>query len=92
MAVRTGRTLGFGFGRSRAARKFGLGLVLTVLGGYGLQYANAIGDTRTKAIAYNSQVKEPFFDEIRYNVDKLELLVDDNEWVLSKYRELLFLR
>ena len=53
---------------------------------------NNITDTRTKAIAYNSQVKEPFFDEIRYNVDKLELLVDDNEWVLSKYRELLFLR
>ena len=54
--------------------------------------ANAISDTRTKAIAYNSQVKEPFFDEIRYSVDKLELLVDDNEWVLSKYREMLFLR
>jgi len=53
---------------------------------------NAIGDTRTKAIAYNSQVKEPFFDDIRYHVDKLELLVDDNEWVLSKYREMLFLR
>ncbi|MBN9380523.1 MAG: glutamine synthetase III [Chitinophagaceae bacterium] len=54
--------------------------------------ANAITDTRTKAIAYNSQVKEPYFDEIRYHVDKLELLVDDNEWVLSKYREMLFLR
>ncbi|MBS1660644.1 MAG: glutamine synthetase III [Bacteroidetes bacterium] len=54
--------------------------------------ANAITDTRTKAIAYNSQVKEPFFDQIRYHVDKLELLVDDKEWVLSKYRELLFLR
>ncbi len=54
--------------------------------------ANNITDTRTKAIAYNSQVKEPFFDEIRYNVDKIELLIDDNEWVLSKYRELLFLR
>jgi glutamine synthetase len=54
--------------------------------------ANNISDTRTKAIAYSSQVKEPFFDEIRYHVDKLELLVDDKEWVLSKYRELLFLR
>jgi glutamine synthetase len=54
--------------------------------------ANAISDTRTKAIAYNSQVKEPFFDEIRYHVDKLEVLIDDNEWVLSKYREMLFLR
>src|ERR1700761_3138944 len=54
--------------------------------------ANNITDTRTKAIAYNSQVKEPFFDTIRYNVDKLELLVDDKEWVLSKYRVMLFLR
>ncbi|WP_459068407.1 glutamine synthetase III family protein [Flavitalea flava] len=54
--------------------------------------SNAISDTRTKAIAYSSQVKEPFFDEIRYSVDKLELLVDDNEWLLSKYREILFLR
>ncbi|GGB25626.1 glutamine synthetase III family protein [Puia dinghuensis] len=54
--------------------------------------ANNITDTRTKAIAYTSQVKDPFFDDIRYHVDKLELLVDDKEWVLSKYRELLFLR
>jgi glutamine synthetase len=54
--------------------------------------ANNVTDTRTKAIAYNSQVKEPYFDDIRYHVDKLELLVDDQEWVLSKYRELLFLR
>ena len=54
--------------------------------------ANNVSDTRTMAIEYNSQVKEPYFDEIRYHVDKLELLVDDKEWVLSKYRELLFLR
>lgn len=53
---------------------------------------NAMEDTRTKAIAYQSQVKEPFFDEIRYHVDKLELLVDDKEWYLPKYREMLFLR
>ncbi|HEV3249895.1 MAG TPA: glutamine synthetase type III, partial [Puia sp.] len=53
---------------------------------------NAMEDTRTKAIAYCSQVKEPFFDNIRYHVDKLELLVDDNEWLLPKYREILFLR
>ena len=33
-----------------------------------------------------------FFDEIRYHVDKLELLVDDASWYLPKYRELLFLR
>ncbi|MEP7278157.1 MAG: glutamine synthetase III [Bacteroidota bacterium] len=54
--------------------------------------ANAIDSTRTRAIAYESQVKEPFFDTIRYHVDKLELLVDDETWLLPKYREMLFLR
>lgn len=54
--------------------------------------ANNMTDTRTKAIAYQSQVKDVFFDEIRYHADKLELLVDDREWYLPKYREILFLR
>jgi glutamine synthetase len=53
---------------------------------------NAMGDTRTKAIAYQSQVKDAFFDAIRYSVDKLELLVADDYWALPKYREMLFLR
>ncbi|MDB5209980.1 MAG: glutamine synthetase type, partial [Sediminibacterium sp.] len=53
---------------------------------------NNISDTRTKAIAYESQVKAAFFDEIRYSVDKLEHLVDDDIWTLPKYREMLFLR
>src|SRR5436190_2870622 len=53
---------------------------------------NNITDTRTRAIAYCSQVKERFFDEIRYHVDKLEHLVSDEEWTLPKYREMLFLR
>ncbi len=53
---------------------------------------NNMTDTRTKAIGYQSQVKDTFFDEIRYHVDKLELLVDDREWYLPKYREMLFLR
>ena len=53
---------------------------------------NAMDNTRTKAIAYESQVKAPFFDAIRYRVDKLELLVDDTHWPLPKYREMLFLR
>jgi glutamine synthetase len=53
---------------------------------------NNITDTRTKAIAYQSQVKDAFFDQIRYHADKLELLVDDREWYLPKYREMLFLR
>jgi glutamine synthetase len=54
--------------------------------------ANNMTDTRTKAIAYCSDVKEKFFDEIRYHADKLETLVNDNNWTLPKYRELLFLR
>jgi glutamine synthetase len=53
---------------------------------------NAIDNTREKAIAYQSKVKDVFFDAIRYNTDKLELLVDDREWYLPKYREMLFLR
>ena len=53
---------------------------------------NNMDNIRTKAIAYQSQVKDKFFDEIRYNVDKLEILVDDREWYLPKYREMLFLR
>ncbi len=53
---------------------------------------NNMDNIRTKAIAYQNQVKDLYFDEIRYNVDKLELLVDDREWYLPKYREMLFLR
>ena len=53
---------------------------------------NNITDTRTKAIAYESQIKSAFFDDIRYHVDKLEHLVDDDIWTLPKYREMLFLR
>jgi glutamine synthetase len=53
---------------------------------------NNITDTRTKAIAYESQVKTKFFEDIRYHVDKLEHLVSDDEWTLPKYREMLFLR
>ena len=43
------------------------------------------------AQAYSKKVK-PFFDEIRYHCDKLETMVDDNLWPLTKYRELLFTR
>ncbi|MGQ0738454.1 MAG: glutamine synthetase III family protein [Bacteroidota bacterium] len=53
---------------------------------------NNLDNTRTRAIAYQAQVKDSFFDEVRYHVDKLELLVDDREWYLPKYREMLFLR
>ena len=54
--------------------------------------ANNIDDTRAKAIAYEANVKAKYFDKIRYHVDKLEELVDDELWTLPKYRELLFLR
>src|SRR5690349_2445331 len=53
---------------------------------------NNISDTREKAIAYCTNVKEAYFDQVRYHVDKLELLIDDKEWYLPKYRELVFLR
>ena len=54
--------------------------------------ANAIDNTRDRAIAYCNTIKETYFDVIRYHVDKLEQLVDDEQWSLPKYRELLFLR
>jgi glutamine synthetase len=53
---------------------------------------NNIIDSREKAIAYEAKVKAQYFDKIRYHVDKLEQLVDDELWTLPKYRELLFLR
>ncbi|MBL0356958.1 MAG: glutamine synthetase III [Chitinophagaceae bacterium] len=54
--------------------------------------ANDITDTKEKAIAYCDNVKGKYFDEIRYQVDKLELVLDDTYWQLPKYREMLFLR
>ena len=51
--------------------------------------ANLLTDAEKQAAAYCNQVK-PFFEEIRYHSDKLELLVDDEMWTLTKYRELLF--
>ncbi|MDB5121672.1 MAG: glutamine synthetase type [Sphingobacteriales bacterium] len=53
--------------------------------------ANAIEDLRDKSIAYDEKVKT-FFDPIRYHVDKLEQLVDDSQWPLPKFRELLFIK
>lgn len=53
--------------------------------------ANKIEDVEVKAEEYCFKVK-PFFDEIRYHCDKLELMVDDELWPLTKYRELLFTR
>ncbi len=53
--------------------------------------ANKIENEADKANAYCYSVK-PYFDKIRYHVDKLELLVDDQLWPLVKYRELLFIK
>lgn len=53
--------------------------------------ANRIDDLRTRAIAYHDSVA-PLLETIRYHVDKLELMVDDEMWPLPKYRELLFIR
>ena len=53
--------------------------------------ANTIEDAHKRALAYNQKVKS-YFESIRYCVDKLELIVDDDEWPLPKYRELLMVR
>ncbi|WP_372745952.1 glutamine synthetase III [Lutibacter sp.] len=53
--------------------------------------ANKLNDAVKKAEMYCKDVK-PFLDEIRYHCDKLELMVDDEIWPLTKYRELLFTR
>ncbi len=53
--------------------------------------ANALTDAQKMAEAYCDKVK-PYFEIIREHCDKLELLVDDETWTLTKYRELLFTR
>ena len=53
--------------------------------------ANKITDEREKAIAYHDTIA-PMLEQIRYHIDKLELIVDDKMWTLPKYRELLFIR
>ena len=53
--------------------------------------ANNVEDLVEKARLYSTKVKD-YFEEIRYCVDKLELIVDDDEWPLPKYRELLLIK
>ena len=53
--------------------------------------ANKIGNEREKAVAYHDRIA-PMLEEIRYHIDKLELIVDNQMWTLPKYRELLFIR
>ena len=52
---------------------------------------NTLADTTARAAAYGETVL-PYLDRIRYRIDKLELLVDDEIWPLPKYRELLFFK
>jgi glutamine synthetase len=51
---------------------------------------NKIDGAYDKAIEYCDNIKEKYFEHIRYHVDKLELYVDNDDWPLVKYRELLF--
>jgi glutamine synthetase len=53
--------------------------------------ANNADNTVVKARIYSTEVR-PYFDVIRKNVDKLELIIDDEDWPLTKYRELLYIR
>ena len=53
--------------------------------------ANKIMNEREKALAYHENVL-PCMDVIRYHIDKLELMIDDEMWAIPKYRELLFIR
>ena len=53
--------------------------------------ANTIENIRDKAPEY-SKLVVPYFEKIRYHVDKLELIVDDEIWPFPKYREMLFTR
>ena len=53
--------------------------------------ANKIESEREKAVVYHDKIV-PMLEEIRYHIDKLELIVDNQMWTLPKYRELLFIR
>jgi len=53
--------------------------------------SNVIENVVDRSKAYDKNVR-PYLDEIRYHIDKLELIVDNEKWPLPKYRELLFVR
>ena len=55
------------------------------------KHANHLDCERSKAVAYHDDVM-PYMEDIRYHIDKLELMVDNEIWPLPKYRELLFIR
>lgn len=53
--------------------------------------AESADTAKKKAVIFNDKLK-PLFDKIRSNVDALEMMVDDEEWPLPKYREMILLR
>lgn len=53
--------------------------------------ANKVDGEREKSIMYHDTIA-PMLEQIRYHIDKLELIVDDQMWTLPKYREMLFIR
>ena len=53
--------------------------------------ANRIYNIHERAITYHDTVC-PKMDAIRYEIDHLEMIVEDGLWSLPKYRELLFIR
>ena len=53
--------------------------------------ANRIAEEREKAIAYHDTIA-PILEEIRYHIDKLELIIDYQMWTLPQYLELFFIR
>ena len=55
------------------------------------KHANNIDNIEEQAKLYGNDIKD-YFDKIRYQVDKLEILIDDEDWPLVKYRELLYIR
>jgi glutamine synthetase len=53
--------------------------------------ANKVEEPKEKAMRYSKEVFA-YLDDIRYHIDKLEMIVDDEYWPLPKYRELLFIQ
>ena len=53
---------------------------------------NKIEDQKQKAVEYCDNIKGKYFNDLRYASDKLELLIDNEDWPLIKYRELLFMK
>lgn len=53
--------------------------------------ANTIETTRERAYEYSLKIV-PYLEEIRYHIDRLERIIDNEMWPLPKYTEMLFTR